>query len=71
MPVAITAMVRPPELLLPRALALCMYELWGWPTDMSESIRTVSPAAVQRALEESCAPEQLRWFALVPSTDGT
>ncbi len=59
-------MVQQPGLLMPRALAMCTYELWNWPTDLRARIRAVSRDAVQRALNEYCDPERLRWFALVP-----
>ena len=59
-------MLEQPDLLMPRALALCMYELWGWPTDLRAAIEAVPLAAVRQAIADHFAPESVHWFALVP-----
>ncbi len=59
-------MLEQPDLLMPRALALGMYELWGWPTDLRAAIEAVPLAAVRQAIADHFAPENVHWFALVP-----
>jgi hypothetical protein len=63
-------MVEEPDLLMPRALALGMYELWGWPTELATRIEAVPRAAVVQAIADHFALERLRWFALVPAVGG-
>ena len=59
-------MLEQPDLLMPRALALAMYELWGWPADLRAAIEAVPLAAVRQAIADHFAPEKVHWFALVP-----
>lgn len=60
-------MVRQKELLLPRARALGLFELWDWPTDVRARLEEVPIEAIDAALRSYFSPENLIWLALVPT----
>ena len=61
--------VRNPNALHPRAWVLAMYDVFGWPADLTLLFKKTPVVAVGRALGEALAKDRVQWFALLPDPD--